>query len=161
VARFFFVGGKGGVGKSTFAAITALTADAASTRTLLVTTDPASSLSAVLDVPVDGDPAPVRGARGLYAANVDGAAAFARWLTPRKDLLAAIAVRGTYLDDEDVARLLKLSLPGIDEVIGLLEIVQEKPLEKIYVKSLAASDGAANDAEISPELPEPTSDAAE
>ena len=33
-------------------------------------------------------------------------------------------MRGTYLDEEDVARLLKLSLPGIDEVIGLLEIVR-------------------------------------
>ena len=33
-------------------------------------------------------------------------------------------MRGTYLDDEDVARLLKLSLPGIDEVIGLLEITR-------------------------------------
>jgi segregation and condensation protein A len=37
----------------------------------------------------------------------------------------------------------------------LLEIVQEKPLDAIYVKSLAASDGAANDPEL---LPEPTSD---
>ncbi|MGH8030283.1 MAG: segregation and condensation protein A [Arenimonas sp.] len=36
----------------------------------------------------------------------------------------------------------------------LLEIVQEKALDPIYVKSLAASDGAAND----PELPEPSSD---
>ena len=36
----------------------------------------------------------------------------------------AIAVRGTYLDDEDVARLLKLSLPGIDEVIGLVEVTR-------------------------------------
>jgi arsenite-transporting ATPase len=33
-------------------------------------------------------------------------------------------LRGTYLDDEDVGRLLKLSLPGIDEVIGLLEIAR-------------------------------------
>jgi arsenite/tail-anchored protein-transporting ATPase len=66
----------------------------------------------------------VKGARNLYAASLDAAAAFDRWLAPRRDLLAAIAVRGTYLDDEDVARLLKLSLPGIDEVIGLLEITR-------------------------------------
>jgi arsenite-transporting ATPase len=39
-------------------------------------------------------------------------------------MLAEIAVRGTYLDDEDVARLLRLSLPGIDEVIGLIEVVR-------------------------------------
>ena len=67
---------------------------------------------------------PVRGARELAAANVDAAAAFTRWLEPRKPLLAQIAVRGTYLDDEDVGRLLTLSLPGIDEVIGLIEVVR-------------------------------------
>ncbi len=107
-------------------------------RTLLVTTDPVSSLSAVLDVPVGSDVAPVRGAKGVFAANVDGAAAFERWLAPRKALLATIAVRGTYLDDEDVARLLKLSLPGIDEVIGLMEIVRmvrdaPEPYDRVVV----------------------------
>lgn len=120
---FSFVGGKGGVGKTTHAAITALQL-APRGRTLLVTTDPASSLSAVLDEPVGPDPAPVAGARGLHAASVDAKRAFARWLSERRELLATIAVRGTYLDDEDVGRLLKLSLPGIDEIIGLLEVVR-------------------------------------
>lgn len=57
-------------------------------------------------------------------ANVDARRAFDRWIAERRDLLATIAVRGTYLDDEDVSRLLKLSLPGIDEVIGLREVVR-------------------------------------
>lgn len=120
---FTFVGGKGGVGKTTCAAVLAL-ASARTRRTLLVTTDPASSLSAALDVDVGSEPAPVRGATHLYAASLDASRAFDRWLAPRRDLLATIALRGTYLDDEDVARLLKLSLPGIDEVIGLLEITR-------------------------------------
>lgn len=91
-------------------------------NTLLVTTDPASSLSAILGVAVGPEPAPVLGTHGCFAANVDGTRAFERWLEPRKSLLSQIATRGTYLDEEDVGRLLKLSLPGIDEVIGLLEI---------------------------------------
>jgi arsenite-transporting ATPase len=66
----------------------------------------------------------VAGAARLCAANVDAARAFERWLAPRKPLVAQIALRGTYLDDEDVGRLLKLSLPGIDEVIGLIEVVR-------------------------------------
>src|SRR4051812_13181685 len=93
-------------------------------RTLLVTTDPASSLPAVLDVVVGSEAARVPGAKGLFAASVDAGAAFERWLAPRRELLATIAVRGTYLDEEDIGRLLKLSLPGIDEVIGLIEIVR-------------------------------------
>ena len=44
-------------------------------------------------------------------------------LTPRA-LLASIALRGTYLDEEDVGRLLRLSLPGLDEIVGLLGVVQ-------------------------------------
>ena len=120
---FRFVGGKGGAGKTTCAAVFALDA-ARDGRTLLVTTDPASSLSAVLKTAVGSSPSPVPGAKRLWAANVDAPAAFDRWLAPRRALLAAIALRGTYLDEADVARLLKLTLPGIDEIIGLLEITR-------------------------------------
>ena len=38
--------------------------------------------------------------------------AFERWLAPRRALLAAIALRGTYLDEEDVARLLQAVAAG-------------------------------------------------
>lgn len=91
--------------------------------TLLVTTDPASSLSSVLQAPVGADPARVQGVRDMWAAAVDSGFAFSKWLAPRRDVVAEIALAGTYLDREDVEGLLKLSLPGIDEVIGLLEIV--------------------------------------
>src|SRR5262249_13283161 len=33
-----------------------------------------------------------------------------------------IASRGTYLDDEDIDALFRLSLPGVDELIGLVEL---------------------------------------
>jgi arsenite-transporting ATPase len=60
----------------------------------------------------------------LSAADVDAAAAFTAWLAPRRDRLRTIAGRGTSLDDSDVARLLDLSMPGIDELGGLLAIAQ-------------------------------------
>jgi arsenite-transporting ATPase len=113
----------GGVGKTRAAARAAL-ASAAGVRTLLVTTDPAPSLADVLQAAVTASPRAVPGVAGLYAATVAAAAAFRRWLAPRRPLVAQIAVRGTYLDDEDVARLLDLSLPGVDEVIGLIEVVR-------------------------------------
>lgn len=118
---FLFVGGKGGVGKTTCAAALALAA-ARHRRTLLITTDPASSLGDVLDVGVTAAPRRIPRVPNLEAVNVDAAQAFERWLAPRRSLLATIALRGTYLDEEDVGRLLNLSLPGIDEVMGLLEI---------------------------------------
>ncbi|HEX6464137.1 MAG TPA: ArsA family ATPase, partial [Vicinamibacterales bacterium] len=118
---FEFFGGKGGVGKTTCAAVAAAVSPV---RTLLVTTDPASSLDDVFGVAIDTPPTRIPGAPRLRAARIDGPRAFARWLEPRRSTLAAIGVRGTYLDDEDIARLLKLSLPGIDEIVGLLEVVR-------------------------------------
>ena len=47
----------------------------------------------------------------------------ARWLGERRERLATIVLRGTYLDREDVERFLSLSLPGTDELIGLLELL--------------------------------------
>ena len=60
----------------------------------------------------------------MYAAEIDARKALNRWLSPRRAALEKIALRGTWLDEEDVARLLRLSLPGIDEVAALLEIAR-------------------------------------
>jgi len=71
---------------------------------------------------VGRSPGPVRGIAGLDAANVDAAAAFTAWLAPRRGTIASIALRGSYLDQKDVARLLRLSLPGAGEILGLLGV---------------------------------------
>jgi arsenite-transporting ATPase len=60
----------------------------------------------------------------LYAAEIDAPLAMRRWLRSRRATLEAIALRGTWLDERDVAALLSLSLPGIDEIAALLEIVR-------------------------------------
>lgn len=66
----------------------------------------------------------MKGIAGLDAANVDAAAAFSAWLAPRRTTIASIALGGSYLDEEDIARLLRLSLPGADEIIGLLAMIR-------------------------------------
>jgi len=118
-----FVGGKGGVGKTTCAAAFAIRA-ARRRRTLLVSTDPASSLTDALGVRVGAAPRSIPGAGRLAAANLDASLAFEQWVATRRSLLASIALRGTYLDEQDVGRLLRLSLPGLDEIVGLLGVVQ-------------------------------------
>lgn len=50
--------------------------------------------------------------------------ALGRWLGERRETLHEIASRGTYLDDEDVDRFLGLSLPGADELVGLVELAR-------------------------------------
>src|SRR5687767_12270759 len=119
---FRFVGGKGGVGKTTCAAALGLLAVRAGQRTLIVSTDPAPSLGDALQQPLGPLPRKVRGVAGLEAVEVDATAALAAWLEDRRGLLEKIALRGTWLDADDVARLLRLALPGIDEIAGLLQL---------------------------------------
>jgi arsenite-transporting ATPase len=94
-------------------------------RVLVLSTDPAPSLADVLKAPLTSRPRRVSGVRApLYAAEIDARLAMRRWLRARRATLEAIALRGTWLDESDVAALLSLSLPGIDEIAALLEIVR-------------------------------------
>ena len=122
-AGFRFFGGKGGVGKTTTAAATALSAAERGRRVLLVSTDPAHSLGDALDRRLSARPARIASRRGALAAvELDADRALERWLAARRRPLRTIAARGTYLDEDDVDRLLALSLPGVDELIGLVEL---------------------------------------
>ena len=122
--RYTFVGGKGGVGKTTCAAAMAIRAARAGFATLVISTDPAPSLGDALDQRLAATPRPVARVRGLHAVEVDAARALDSWIARRRATLEEIALRGTWLDRDDVSRLLKLSLPGIDEVAALLQIAE-------------------------------------
>jgi arsenite/tail-anchored protein-transporting ATPase len=73
--RFYFFTGKGGVGKTSLACATAVGLADRGRRTLLVSTDPASNLDAVLGVSLGNTPVPVPGAPHLLAMNIDPDAA--------------------------------------------------------------------------------------
>jgi arsenite/tail-anchored protein-transporting ATPase len=121
--RFHFIGGKGGVGKTTCAAAIAAAAARAGTRVLVASADPAPSLGEALNVSLTGAARAVPGAGDrLRAVEIDASVALTRWIEERRAVLATIALQGTWLDRDDVERLLRLSLPGIDELAALLEI---------------------------------------
>jgi arsenite-transporting ATPase len=73
--RFHFFTGKGGVGKTSLACAAAVGLADRGRRTLLVSTDPASNLDAVLGVTLGNSPSPVPGAPHLLAMNIDPDAA--------------------------------------------------------------------------------------
>ncbi len=119
--RWTFFAGKGGVGKTTCAAAYALARSTAS-RVLVVSTDPAHSLADALNQRLFATVRPVRGRARLFAAELDADRALSRWLSSREGTLRAIAERGTYFDAEDLDRFFGLSLPGVDELFGLVEL---------------------------------------
>jgi len=69
--RYLFFTGKGGVGKTSLAAATALALADAGKSVLLVSTDAASNLDEILDVELHNTPTPVPGATGLQVLNID------------------------------------------------------------------------------------------
>ena len=120
-------GGKGGVGKTTAAASTALhLLDHAEgdKQILLFSTDPAHSLSDSLEVKIGDRLLEVahKGRARLLAYEMDATAAFEKFKSEHHATLAEIADRGTLLDENDINELLNLSLPGMDEVMALFEL---------------------------------------
>lgn len=69
--RQVFFAGKGGVGKTTVACMTAVHAVRQGYRTLLITTDPAAHTGNVLGRIVTDQVQPVEGVAGLFAARID------------------------------------------------------------------------------------------
>ena len=116
-----FFAGKGGVGKTTCSSAYAVSASrAAAGRVLLISTDPAHSLGDALAVRLSSKPRAV--ARRLDAVELDAPRAFARWLQEYRRPLGEVIEHGTWLDREDVEALLDLSIPGVDELVGIIEI---------------------------------------
>lgn len=111
--------GKGGVGKTTMSAATAIAAAQAGHRTLLLSTDPAHSVADVLGVELTADPVDVPGVVGLRAAQVDTLGRFEQaWTDIRGYLVGVLSARGiAQVQAEELT-----VLPGADEVIALLEL---------------------------------------
>jgi arsenite-transporting ATPase len=134
--RLLLFGGKGGVGKTTCAAAAAigLAGQFKSRRVLLLSTDPAHSLSDVLGVPVSDQTQPVRGGpANLMAREIDAALRFQhvraryaagvdRWF----DRLSRGGSSGVGVDaghDRRVMQgLMDLAPPGIDELTAVIDV---------------------------------------
>ncbi len=79
VTRRLLFAGKGGVGKTTIGAATAVALADQGQRVLVVSTDPASNLDDVFATRVGQDPTPVVNVAGLFAVNIDPDAAAAAY----------------------------------------------------------------------------------
>jgi arsenite/tail-anchored protein-transporting ATPase len=83
--KYVFFGGKGGVGKTVMAGVTAVWFARQGRRTIFASTNPVHSLSGLLDQDVFGRPTPVRGVDNLLAYEIDTKDTIARSQQEIKD----------------------------------------------------------------------------
>ena len=115
--RIILSTGKGGVGKTTVAAATALRYAELGHRTLVISTDPAHSLGDAFERPLGPEPTPIQ--RNLWGQEVNALEEIrANWGEVATYLAALFASEGI---DEVVAEEMAV-LPGTDELCGLLQI---------------------------------------
>lgn len=113
--RILLFTGKGGVGKTTCAAATALEAARRGRRTLVLSTDPAHSLADALDRPLGPEPEAV--AENLWAMEVDLYYSMRKyWANMRNLMLSVLQWQGV----ERIAAEEMAALPGMAEASALL-----------------------------------------
>ncbi len=124
MARFTFFVGKGGVGKTTVSSAYALhrAATHPRSRILLLSTDPAHSLSDVLQVRVADSPVKLRSAGSVRARQLDAERQIKRFLASERADLLALLSKGSLFTREELEPLLDTSLPGMAEVAALLAV---------------------------------------
>ena len=116
--RFILVGGKGGVGKTTTAGAIALALADRHQHVHVISTDPAHSIGDLFENNAKAC------SEQLTLEEFD-ARAFADQLFARiQPAFVTLIERGTYLDEADASSFLDLSVPGIDEVMAALRLVE-------------------------------------
>lgn len=122
--RLVLFGGKGGVGKTTCAAAAAVQLADAGCRTLLISTDPAHSLSDSLEQEIGPEVQRIEGVKNLSALEISAERLFLRFKEEHGNEIKRILETGTYLDEGDIDDLFSLSIPGLDEVMAFKELVE-------------------------------------
>ncbi len=125
-----FYGGKGGVGKTTCAAATAISLADAGIETLVVSTDPAHSLSDSLEVDLGPRPAELVGFEdelegSLWAVEIDADTRKERYERIATALAADLRSAGISLSDEEVERIFASGAPAGSDELAALDLLVE------------------------------------
>ncbi len=124
MARFTFFIGKGGVGKTTVSSAYALHRATKCPRRsiLLLSTDPAHSLSDILQSKIGDKPKRLPTAGRLWVRQLDAQKQIEQFLKAERSEVLALLNRGSLFTGDELATLLDTSLPGMAEVAALLAV---------------------------------------
>ena len=139
MVRLLLFGGKGGVGKTTMAAATAVWLADSGLRTLLISSDPAHSTSDSLETKLGSEPTPVNEVPNLEGLELD----------PEKSIETLMPMLSGAIEGSGIGALLgndinqeanslsatDLMIPGMDEALGFETILRhvENPRHDVVV----------------------------
>lgn len=133
--KLIIFGGKGGVGKTSCAIASAI-ALSENFKTLLISTDPAHSVSDCLEQAIGFNVVNVDGVPQLSAIEVVAEEALSVFRTEHRSEMKKLLETSTNLDNDDINDMLTLSLPGIDEIMSfktIIDFIEEGEYDKYIV----------------------------
>jgi len=128
--RLLVFGGKGGTGKTTMSSAAAVYLAKANPlkKIVIISTDPAHSLAHGFGVKLDNQNTSLtlnhHQKSNLTARQLDAQELAVQFKLENGDIMKKIADRGTYFDQKDITEFFELSLPGMDEVMAILEVAR-------------------------------------
>ena len=134
--KLILFGGKGGVGKTTCASSAGLYLAKEGFKTLVISTDPAHSLSDSLGQKIGDQIKSVEGVKNLSVLEVNAQKALSQFKVKYEAQIKKIFDTSTYLDQEDIDSIFALPIPGIDEVMGfktIVDLIEEAKFDKYIV----------------------------
>ena len=136
--RLALFSGKGGVGKTTLSCGFARrwAQRFPSEQILLLSTDPAHSLGDVLQMAVGDVPQVMSDLPNLQVRSLDAQALLQAFKADYGKVLEILVERGSFVEGEDLSPIWDLSWPGLDELMGILEIqrlLREQAVDRVVV----------------------------
>jgi len=136
--RLAMFSGKGGVGKTTLSCgfARAWAQHFPEERILLLSTDPAHSLGDVLLLPVEDTPHPLPDLPNLQVRALDADRLLREFKERYGKVLELLVERGSFVAGEDLSPVWDLSWPGLNELMGILEIqriLREENIDRVVV----------------------------
>ncbi|MBA3062809.1 MAG: ArsA family ATPase, partial [Atribacteria sp.] len=120
--QFILFGGKGGSGKTTSAAATALHLSKMKPekKILVISIDPAHSLGDSFDLIIGNKITPIAG--NIWGYEIDAEELLKKYKAENGAIIKKMAERGTFFDQEDIENFFVMSMPGLDEVMAIIKI---------------------------------------